>query len=92
MGQIFGPLIIVLFLLFGGQLINLDSLSVVLRWIQYISLIGYSNKALAQNEFYGLALDPCLPNAGACYSSGEQVLKVFSYDTVRMFNSLANNV
>lgn len=35
-GQIIGPLIIVIFLLFGGQLLNLGKVSWVFRWIQYV--------------------------------------------------------
>lgn len=43
-GQIVMPLIIIVFMLFGGLLINLDSITVVLRWIQWVSLISYTYK------------------------------------------------
>jgi hypothetical protein len=43
-GQIVMPLIIIVFMLFGGLLVNLDSISVALRWIQWISLISYTYK------------------------------------------------
>jgi len=89
-GQIFGPLIIVLFLLFGGQLVNLESLPVVLRWIQYISPIAYSNKALAQNEFEGLSFQ-CNPGA-VCYETGKQVLSAFAYDNIPLWTCVAINV
>jgi energy-coupling factor transporter ATP-binding protein EcfA2 len=43
-GQIVMPLIIIVFMLFGGLLINLDSITIVLRWIQWISLISHTYK------------------------------------------------
>jgi ABC-type multidrug transport system permease subunit len=72
-GNILAPLIIVIFILFGGQLINLSTLTPVLAWIQYISPIAYSNKALAQNEFTGLVFT-CDESSSICYDTGEQVL------------------
>lgn len=58
-GQIVGPLLIVFMLLFGGQFLNLDAVTWVFRWIQYLSIIAYSNKALAQNEMNGLTFNVC---------------------------------
>lgn len=51
--QIIGPLIIVIFFIFGGNLANSNEITWILRWIQYISIIFYSYQALAQNEFTG---------------------------------------
>lgn len=51
--QIIGPLIIVIFLIFGGNLANSNEITWILRWIQYISIIFYAYQALAQNEFTG---------------------------------------
>ena len=51
--MIFGPLILVVFLLYGGNLANSNEITWILRWMQYISLIFYSYQALAQNEFDG---------------------------------------
>jgi ABC-type multidrug transport system permease subunit len=76
-GQVIGPLIVVLFLIFGGQLLNLDSIPVVFKWIQWISIISYSNKALNQNEFPGLVFN-CEPG-GPCYKTGEQILEIFAF-------------
>ncbi|KAL3895831.1 MAG: hypothetical protein SGCHY_004460 [Lobulomycetales sp.] len=42
-GQIIGPLIVVVFLLFAGNLLNLETLPVALKWLQYISPIGYES-------------------------------------------------
>ena len=75
-GQILGPLIIIVFLLFGGQLVNLDTVSPVFRWIQWLSIITYSNKAYNQNEFIGLTFS-CSGPSTQCYTTGEQVLEAF---------------
>ncbi|KAJ3215521.1 ATP-binding cassette sub- G member 2 [Dinochytrium kinnereticum] len=75
-GQIIGPLVIVLFLVFGGNFLNLDSVPVIFKWIQWISLITYTNKALAQNEFKGLKFSCDRP--GNCLSDGSEILRTFS--------------
>lgn len=51
--EIIGPLCIVIFLIFGGNLANSNEITWILRWIQYISIIFYAYQALAQNEFTG---------------------------------------
>ncbi|KAI9208487.1 ABC-2 type transporter-domain-containing protein [Polychytrium aggregatum] len=77
--QIIGPLTITIFLLFGGQLLNLDNVPVVFRWIQWISIISYSNKALNQNEFSGLTFNMCsanITNPGpTCFTSGDYIVQ-----------------
>ncbi|ORY43825.1 P-loop containing nucleoside triphosphate hydrolase protein [Rhizoclosmatium globosum] len=55
-GQIIGPLTVIIFNLFAGQLVNIGKITWVFRWIQYISLISFSYKGLMQNEFKGLEL------------------------------------
>ncbi|KAJ3088572.1 ATP-binding cassette sub- G member 2, partial [Quaeritorhiza haematococci] len=77
-GQVIGPLVIVLFLLFAGQLLNLDQVPVVFKWLQWISIIAYTNKALNQNEFTGLKLD-CPDPKALCYRDGQQVLEIFGF-------------
>ena len=51
--EIIGPLIIVIFLIFGGNLANSNEITWILRWIQYISIVYYTYQALSQNEFSG---------------------------------------
>jgi hypothetical protein len=51
-GQIVMPLIIIVFMLFGGLLINLDSITIVLRWVQWISLISYTYKVFFKEPFF----------------------------------------
>ncbi|KAH9252748.1 hypothetical protein BASA81_009257 [Batrachochytrium salamandrivorans] len=76
-GLIIAPLVNIVFVLFGGQLVNLDKIPAFLRWLQWISIVAYSNKALTQNEFGGLVLDPCAPGR-TCYATGEDVIREFS--------------
>eukprot|EP00842_Homolaphlyctis_polyrhiza_P001061 jgi/Hompol1/1956/HPOL_000592-RA len=80
LGQILTPLCLVILMLFGGQLVNLDKIPSVLRWIQWISPISYSNKALNQNEFNGIQLDPC-PIGQSCYASGDSVIGTYGLGT-----------
>ncbi|KAJ3410044.1 ATP-binding cassette sub- G member 2 [Chytriomyces hyalinus] len=79
-GQILGPLIITVFLLFGGQLLNVGSVSWVFRWLQYISIIGYTYKGLMQNEFGGLSLK-CSPAMRCETYFGETVVAQFALDS-----------
>ena len=53
LGQIIGTLVIVIFLLFAGNLANASNVTWILRWIQYISIIFYTYEALIQNELRG---------------------------------------
>ncbi|KAI8905004.1 P-loop containing nucleoside triphosphate hydrolase protein [Gorgonomyces haynaldii] len=90
-GQILGPLILVIFLIFGGLFVNLDKVPEVFRWIQWISFITYSNKALSQNEFdVNLKFD-CPPNA-ACYRDGSQVISALALGTPTLWNCIIINV
>ncbi|KAJ1560129.1 ATP-binding cassette sub- G member 2, partial [Cladochytrium tenue] len=41
-------------LMFSGQFLNLDAVSWVFRWIQYISILTYNYKAIVQTDFIGL--------------------------------------
>ncbi|KAJ3248294.1 ATP-binding cassette sub- G member 2 [Chytriomyces hyalinus] len=79
-GQILGPLIITVFLLFGGQLLNVGSVSWVFRWLQYISIIGYTYKGLMQNEFDGLSLK-CSPAMRCETYFGETVVAQFALES-----------
>ncbi len=89
-GQIVAPLIITVFLLFGGGLINLDRIPAALNWLQWLSIIAYSNKALAQNEFRGVTLD-CTGSKIACFQNGDDILKFFGYDFPSLWYSILIN-
>ncbi|KAI8608211.1 P-loop containing nucleoside triphosphate hydrolase protein [Chytriomyces sp. MP71] len=86
-GQILGPLIITVFLLFGGQLLNVGAVSWVFRWIQYISIISYTYKALVQNEFYGLQLQ-CSGQMRCTTYLGDVVVTNYSLDSPTIWQVL----
>jgi ATP-binding cassette subfamily G (WHITE) protein 1 len=77
-GQIVGPMIIVVFLIFGGQIVNVNTTPVVFRWIRWISLIYLSYSALSQNQFNQITFD--CGKAMACTPNGSNVLELFDLD------------
>ena len=75
--QIFAPLFLVVFLLFGGNFANNETITWVFRWLQYLSIIFYSYGALFQNEFKGQVFS-C--NGSECttgFTTGEQLIEVY---------------
>ncbi|KAI8927875.1 P-loop containing nucleoside triphosphate hydrolase protein [Entophlyctis helioformis] len=90
-GQILAPLIVVLMLLFGGPLVSLESMSVVFKWIQYVSIIAISNKAFVQNEFLGRTFECPNPNA-VCYRDGQQVIDTLALGSPSLWASVAHNI
>ncbi|KAI8905043.1 P-loop containing nucleoside triphosphate hydrolase protein [Gorgonomyces haynaldii] len=90
LGQILGPLIVVLFLIFGGLFVNLDKVPAALRWIQWISFISYSNKALNQNEFDANLIFDC-PRDGACYRDGSQVISALALGSPTLWHCVLLN-
>lgn len=77
-GQIIGPIIIVVFLIFGGQIVNVSSTPIVFRWIRWVSLVYLSYSALAQNEFELIRFD--CGQSIACAPTGKAVLELFDLD------------
>ncbi len=49
-GQVLGPLIAVIFILFGGSFASVSTIPVVIRWMQWLSLIRYTYGGLIINE------------------------------------------
>jgi hypothetical protein len=93
-GQVIAPLVIVILLIFGGQFVNLESVPPSLRWIQYISFISYSNKALAQNEFDGLNFAyPCPDNPNnICNVAGNDAIKLVGLENPSLWYCVLINV
>lgn len=73
-GQIMAPLVGVVFLLFGGNLLNSKAIGGWFIWIQWLSPVNWAYRANMINEFNGLddfsCPDPTLP----CFKNGQQVL------------------
>ena len=57
MGQIIGAFVILFALLFGGNLANPNSITWILRWLQYLSIVFYAYEGLIQNELHGNTFD-----------------------------------
>jgi len=63
--QILAPLVVVLFLLFGGFYVNNNTIPVWYRWIKYVSFFNWGYAILVNNEFSGLKFKgscDCLEN------------------------------
>ncbi|KAI8901915.1 P-loop containing nucleoside triphosphate hydrolase protein [Globomyces pollinis-pini] len=91
-GLIVTPMIIIVFMLFGGLLLNLNSTPDYIKWIQWISLIAYSNKALVQNEFDSNISFDCELKGGACYTDGTKVVEGYGLATPGLFEAVLCNV
>jgi hypothetical protein len=76
--NIIAPLITIIFLLLGGFYIQTDNIPSYFKWIETLSYLKYGYRGLMVNEFSGLRLDGCSSTVGACYGSGETVLKFYS--------------
>ena len=76
----FGPIVVVLMILFGGFYINIESLPVWLRWVHYLSLMRFAFEGLCVNEFKDLVFS-CddVDVGGACVETGQDVLNRLSF-------------
>ncbi len=70
----FGPLTLIISLLFGGFFINLQSLPVVAEWLPNLSFLRWTFGSLAVNEFKGETFTCEYANVTMCQTTGEQVL------------------
>jgi ABC-type multidrug transport system permease subunit len=84
--EIIGPLVIVIFLIFGGNLANSNEITWILRWIQYISIVFYSYQALAQNEFTGNFYG--VQNDSKTIVPGEFYLDLYGLENVNQWGCL----
>ncbi|KAJ3165466.1 ATP-binding cassette sub- G member 2 [Geranomyces variabilis] len=82
-----GPLIVVTFLIFAGQLIATTEIGWWFRWLHYLSPIGYAYSAHAQNELAGLQFT-CDGAVGACTQTGNQVLEIYALNVVSKWGSI----
>lgn len=80
--QIIAPLIIIVFMLFGGFFLNQGDVRPYFIWLKWISYINYSYRALTQNEFTDASIERCAPGAtGQCYADGNEVLRQLDVTT-----------
>jgi len=78
-GQGIAPVIVIVFMLFGGFFLNTANVWVGFVWIEYISFIGYTFKALAVNEYAGMTFTCDNSSSGLCETTGEQVLQNLNF-------------
>eukprot|EP00474_Spongospora_subterranea_P002506 CRZ02964.1 hypothetical protein [Spongospora subterranea] len=76
-GQTIAPLLMLVMVLYSGQLVNVTSISPIIRWIKFVSLLRYTYSSLIQNELRGLKFD-CHPPG--CFPTGEEVLSQYNLD------------
>mmetsp|Transcript_12829 Transcript_12829/g.30419 ORF Transcript_12829/g.30419 Transcript_12829/m.30419 type:complete len:132 (-) Transcript_12829:274-669(-) len=66
-----GPMVMVIFIVFGGYYVNSETIPRPLRWLPYCSLIKWAFEALTINDFRGLAFEARCPTDAA---DGDQAL------------------
>jgi len=73
------PAVVIIFLIFNGNFVNVDSVPVYFVWLKEISPIKYAFQAAAVNEFEG-ATFTCQASDVVCIQRGEQVLSQLNFD------------
>eukprot|EP00850_Spirogloea_muscicola_P001102 SM000004S14972 [mRNA] locus=s4:536113:537672:+ [translate_table: standard] len=72
-----GPLVTVIFMLFGGFYVNLDNIPGWIRWFSKCSPLQWGFVGLAINEFRGETFS-CKATDDQCYRTGDAVLEHLS--------------
>ena len=90
-GQIIAPMIITIFLLYGGPLVSLNSMPKWLYYFRYLSIICNTTGALMQNEFRGVTWE-CVKGDILCYPDGESVIRQFAFDNLDKYYSVGINL
>jgi len=72
------PAVVIIFLIFNGNFINVDSVPVYFVWLREISPIKYAFQALAVNEFEDARFE-CESSDVVCIQTGEQVLSQLKF-------------
>jgi ABC-type multidrug transport system ATPase subunit len=78
--QAIAPVVLIVFLLFGGFYVNTANIPPYFIWLEWISFVKYGFNGLMRNEMEGLTFtcNPSSPNA--CLSTGEDVLALYGLD------------
>lgn len=72
------PAVVILFLIFNGNFVNIDSVPVYFVWLREISPIKYAFQAAAVNEFEDADFT-CDTSDVVCIQRGEQVLSQLNF-------------
>eukprot|EP01137_Pigoraptor_chileana_P033008 Opistho-2@23287 len=76
-----GPIVMILFLLFGGFYLNSADIWPGFYWIKYISFLNYGYRAIAANEYAGLVFE-CNTGIARCVRTGDEVLEQLDFADV----------
>ncbi|KAI7815062.1 white [Rhyzopertha dominica] len=74
-----GPPLVVPGMLFGGFLLNLQSLPPYLQWLSYFSWFRYGNEALMINQWKGVGAINCTISNSTCPRDGNVMLEMYSF-------------
>ena len=82
------PILVILFLLFGGFYINQESMPAGAKWVKYTSMFYWGFTALSRNEFTGevFTCDELYPG---CKFTGEQQLDILGFDQYTIAEAVA---
>ncbi|OLY83949.1 ABC transporter G family member 22 [Smittium mucronatum] len=89
---IIAPLVLTIFVIYGGSLVNSGSVTPILAWLRFISYIYYTYMAAMQNEMRGLVFDCTGNTSGTCYPTGESVLKSFKLEELTIWACVGINL
>jgi ABC-type multidrug transport system ATPase subunit/ABC-type multidrug transport system permease subunit len=67
--QLIAPIVLVLFLLYSGFYLNINSIPVYFSWLSRVSFFRYAYEVMVSNEFSGLEFT-CAGNQTQCYVNG----------------------
>jgi ABC-2 type transporter len=83
--RIVTPMVLVISIIYGGNIASSDTIPVALSWLQYLSMIKYAYSALFQTEFTGLKFHQNLTTEFAGFSTGNQVISTFKMDAIPVY-------
>ncbi|OLY79636.1 ATP-binding cassette sub-family G member 8 [Smittium mucronatum] len=76
--QMYAPLGLTLFWVYGGVVANSDSTTRAISWIRFINYNYFSFMGVLQNEMNGKVFDCSGADGDACYPTGESVVLAYS--------------
>ncbi|OMJ29368.1 ABC transporter G family member 7 [Smittium culicis] len=89
--SIYTSLILTIFIIYGGSLVNIDTVPIGLSWIRHINYVYYTYIAAIQNEMAGLTFECAKSTQQACFPTGEEVISVFKLDELPIYNCIIAN-
>ncbi|XP_068242459.1 protein white-like [Palaemon carinicauda] len=75
-----GSFLLIPFMVFGGFLLNSDSVPIYFIWIKYLSWFNYANEALIVNQWAGVYNISCPDESVTCLYDGESIIESLGYE------------